>query len=431
MSRIIIKEIMLTCVNIQLNENKFYHIRLFNNNEVLAEYGRIKDKNSVRLDEKGPIGEAGFIKLMNSKLKGKGKSKYEISNILLDNNNLSNIKSNFNLLDLAMSQIETNNEKCKDLVKNLVDKNIHNIAAISNISFSKNSGSFVTPLGPVTKEGIFKAIMKLDQLHNIIHESDKIDIDNRLLKLNQEYFLIIPTDIKNLRQTENYLIFNKERLNMQYDLCETLLKTIDLLITEIPSQSNKESIFKVKMNLLIDKNEIKRITNLFEKSKNKLHGNTVNSLKINNIYNISLNDEEKLFRKDMSNIMELFHGTKVINILSILKSGLLMPSQTPGRKTGAMYGNGLYFSDQSTKSLNYCDGMHWNNSAKQDKVYLFIADVAMGNYNIPTHSTKKPPPKNFDSYFAKANNSGVRNNEMIVFNKNQIKLKYIIEMNAN
>jgi len=127
--------------------------------------------------------------------------------------------------------------------------------------------------------------------------------------------------------------------------------------------------------------------------------------------------------------MELWHGTKVANLLSIFKSGLLMPKDTPGQTTGAMFGNGLYFSDQSTKSLNYCDGMYWNNSTKQDKIYIFLADVAMGNYEIPKGYGSKKPKKGFDSFFAKKNTSGVRNNEMIVFNVNQIKLKYLLEIN--
>lgn len=105
-----------------------------------------------------------------------------------------------------------------------------------------------------------------------------------------------------------------------------------------------------------------------------------------------------------------------------------MPKSTPGQTTGAMFGYGLYFSDQSTKSLNYCDGMLWNNSKKQDKVYMFLAEVAMGNFYIPKDSTRNNPPKGYDSYFAKGRESGVQNNEMIVFNTNQIKLKYILEI---
>lgn len=131
----------------------------------------------------------------------------------------------------------------------------------------------------------------------------------------------------------------------------------------------------------------------------------------------------------MDNIKELWHGTKTVNLLSILKSGLLMPKYSPGATTGYMYGMGLYFALQSTKSLNYCDGMYWNNQQRNDNlIYMFVADVAMGNYQVPRGSTSKNPDKGFDSYWAKSGQSGVMNDEIIVFNNNQIKLKYLLEI---
>ena len=105
-----------------------------------------------------------------------------------------------------------------------------------------------------------------------------------------------------------------------------------------------------------------------------------------------------------------------------------MPKQSPGQTTGYMCGQGLYFASQSTKSLNYCDGMYWNSSAKQDKIYMFIADIAMGNYQVPSRSVSKNPDSIYDSYWAKPGQSGIQNDEMIIFKNNQIKLKYILEI---
>lgn len=421
------KETMLTFFNIKDNSNKFYHIKMDDSGIVTVEYGRVRESKGVRKENKGYLGESGFNKLMKSKT-NKG---YVESNIVLE----SNDSSKFNILELAMSQIKTSNSKCSTLVQRLVDKNIHNITSSTAISFNINTGSFTTALGIVSKSGIIKAksklfeIQKYISLNNISSSNHNV---NEFMELNREYFLIVPTDIPNLRDTDKYILFDDIRIKAQLDICEALLQTFELMSNmnsdKDKQDNNEEQVFQVTMDLLEDKKEFKRIETLFNKSKNLNHGNTVNNLKIDNIYSISLNDENKVFRKDMSNIMELFHGTRVVNILSILKSGLLMPKDTPGKTTGAMFGNGLYFSDQSTKSLNYCDGMFWNNSVKQDKVYLLIADVAMGNYKVPTGPTSSKPKNGYDSYYAQAARSGVRNNEMIVFNKNQIKLKYIIEL---
>ncbi len=105
-----------------------------------------------------------------------------------------------------------------------------------------------------------------------------------------------------------------------------------------------------------------------------------------------------------------------------------MPKQSPGQMTGYMFGQGLYFASQSTKSLNYCDGGYWNSAKNQDKIYMFIADIAMGNYQVPSGSRSRNPDKGYDSYWAKPGHSGIQNDEMIIFKNNQIRLKYILEI---
>ncbi|WP_430326539.1 hypothetical protein, partial [Salmonella enterica] len=60
--------------------------------------------------------------------------------------------------------------------------------------------------------------------------------------------------------------------------------------------------------------------------------------------------------KKVGNIKELWHGTRVGNVLSIMKGGFVIPPSNASHVTGRMFGNGVYFSDQSTKSLNYAYG---------------------------------------------------------------------------
>ena len=54
----------------------------------------------------------------------------------------------------------------------------------------------------------------------------------------------------------------------------------------------------------------------------------------------------------VGNVQELFHGTKNCNMVGILSRGLLIaPKNAP--VTGYMFGKGIYFADQSTKSAQY------------------------------------------------------------------------------
>jgi hypothetical protein len=47
---------------------------------------------------------------------------------------------------------------------------------------------------------------------------------------------------------------------------------------------------------------------------------------------------------------------------------------------------------------------------------------------VPNGSTRKKPSAGYDSYWAKASKSGVRNDEIIVFKSEQVRLDYLIEI---
>jgi poly [ADP-ribose] polymerase len=90
-----------------------------------------------------------------------------------------------------------------------------------------------------------------------------------------------------------------------------------------------------------------------------------------------------------------------------------------------MFGNGVYFSDQSTKSLNYSFG--WWDGRREENCFMFLCDVAMGREFVPVGPNARLPVPGFDSTFAKAGKSGVLNNEMIVYKTCQIAPRYLVE----
>src|SRR5262249_3241950 len=129
--------------------------------------------------------------------------------------------------------------------------------------------------------------------------------------------------------------------------------------------------------------------------------------------------------KPVGNVAELWHGTKASNLLSILKGGLIIPPSNASYCTGRMFGNGIYFSDQSTKSLNYAYG-YWKGQA-ENHCFMFLADVAMGKHYVPKTYSANLPKSGYDSTFAKAGVSGVVNNEMIVYKTYQVNLAFLVE----
>ncbi|PIO61504.1 WGR domain protein, partial [Teladorsagia circumcincta] len=59
------------------------------------------------------------------------------------------------------------------------------------------------------------------------------------------------------------------------------------------------------------------------------------------------------YRKDVDRIRFLWHGTKAVNLMSILKDGFLVdPHNTT--ITGRLFGDGIYLADSFEKSSHYC-----------------------------------------------------------------------------
>lgn len=414
----------------QGNNNKFYYAELTESDDVITRYGRVGDTGTTLT--KSGLGLKGFEKLVRSKT---AKGYVEVPLDLDTDTATVSTGGNQDIMLIALSQINSD-DASKELIKKLVARNIHNITSNTKITFNASTGLFKTPLGVVTKEGVDKALDLLNEISNLVDDNDKYkQQEDKVRKLSEQYYSIIPTVVSNLRSIHGHVITNK-RLSEQYDICNALLQSLDIIkadrdkkIDEVKADTSIPKLFNTSLYKLEDQKEFDRIVKYFESSKNSQHGRTTSNAKIKTIYKINIESDDKAFRHDMSNQMELWHGTKVVNILSILKSGLLMPKYSPGAVTGYMFGQGLYFAKQSSKSLNYCDGMYWNSSSRSDnKIYMFVADIAMGNYQVPTSSRSKMPDAGYDSYWAQPGKSGIMNDEMIVFKNEQIKLKYLLEI---
>jgi len=131
--------------------------------------------------------------------------------------------------------------------------------------------------------------------------------------------------------------------------------------------------------------------------------------------------------KDVGNIKPLFHGSGPQNILGICKHGLLL--RPPGvYVTASMFGNGVYFADQSSKSEQYAFGRYGGGRGHGDSFFMFVADVALGKIKkyqaAQTHLTE--PPTGYDSVQGEKGHS-LAHNEFIIYNLKQHVLQYLIE----
>jgi len=139
-----------------------------------------------------------------------------------------------------------------------------------------------------------------------------------------------------------------------------------------------------------------------------------------------------------SNTGLLFHGTRSVNVSGILREALRLPKQLVGVTiTGAMFGPGIYFADDWKKSAGYTSlsNSYWSSGSgavRGRDAFMFACDVVLGApFVAPGAKGYTGPPKGHHCIFGKAKDSGVANNEFIVFDGKQAKLQYLAEFTTN
>ena len=299
------------------------------------------------------------------------------------------------------------------LVDFIVKRNIHAIEGATSIRVE--AGQLTTPLGPVTAEGLAQAQTILNSMSVNPKE---------IPTLANQYLRIVPRD------------FGRQRID-PFDLFGTndlLVKeqaTIDSLLAvwkDMEQRASGKAVeFKTKLELMEDRQTFRDLRNLFENSKKGQHD--ASRFQLHRVWVATIQSAEERFEASLGNIRRLWHGTKDVNLLSLLKTGYVIPRAGGSVAiSGRMYGDGIYFSDVSTKSLNYATASAPGQRGQtvSQRVFMFLNDVAMGREYIATHSFSGGVRSGYDSTFAKAGSS-VLNNEMIVYRTSQVKPVYLCE----
>jgi predicted DNA-binding WGR domain protein len=169
------------------------------------------------------------------------------------------------------------------------------------------------------------------------------------------------------------------------------------------------------------------ISDLSKESKRINKTSLPNSIKDLIIIRPDIDDSCRFYAD--TNTWPLWHGTRTQNLTGILNKGILI-RPAGAVITGAMYGNSVYYATQSTKSINYTSlsSSYW--AKGNDKTaYMFIADVALGNPLIAKGPCQYTPTniRPNHSVWAKGGQSGVINDEIMIYNTKQFNLRYLVE----
>lgn len=441
--------IKLIQTNAKNNNNKFYNLT-WDGSYCTAVYGRV-----------GATGTQVSIGSSLSSMQSQANKKIAKGYKVLQTVDAPIASSNSNLSDVAKRDLIDENDENKDklfsLIDFLVENNRHRIAQFSGGKITiDDDGLIKTELGVVTEETINKAEKHLQKISKLFNKNNLDDAD--FINNINAYLMLIPQKVGARKGWHVDLFGTEDKIKEQFDFLEQLRSSIALYeqkVAESKEKDNKENqpiekLFERKVRLVTDKKVIQSIQKMFDETKSDSH--TSSKLKLLNVY--ELVHENKAFDEEsqrIGNVKRFWHGTRNFNLLSILKNGLLLPRANNGLNiqiTGAMFGDGVYFSNQSTKSLNYSNGF-WGGSGHDNHCFMFVADVAMGKEFHAFHPKAKMeakkcgsdsrgvyPVNGYDSVYAKGQvdnmtNDGrvgwLRNDEMIVFRLNQINLKYLCE----
>lgn len=301
------------------------------------------------------------------------------------------------------------------------------------------------PLGTLTLTQIEDGRAILQEIQQkIAKDTSLIDqADPEILRLTDDFNTTIPQIIpmrpnkkaiaKDKDAMEKYLkklaLNNAEKLDEKEDMLD-MLKDVEGMVDGFATDSVEAKYKEIGAEfnpLPKDTEEYKKVVKYVDKSRSRHH---YWKSKVKNIWTIEIPKQNEINVKAMKkvgNIKPLFHGSRSGNILGICKNGLLM--RPPGVYiTGSMFGNGLYFADQSSKSEQYSMARFGGGGRGAESYFLFLADVALGKvkkYQRAQTSLNKPPR----GYHSVQGEKGVSliHNEFIVYNTTQNKLQYIIE----
>jgi poly [ADP-ribose] polymerase len=435
-----VKTTMLVLVDTKANSNKFYRLELDANGQLTTTYGRVGNAGVSNTDMSG---EAGYQRMLAAKTK-KGYRPVDVANDVavaqprVQQMHLSTVAK----AGLTTGMAKTNTV-IDDLINRIVQVNAHQILEQSGGLIQVDLGGRVrTPLGLITTNSIAQASGVLDRIETV-GAGD-------LSSLLEQYLTFVPQKVGSRAGWADTFFNNHNTVQSQRDFLTQLRDSVTFFDAQAataaatPGDAAVDAGFKYKLRPVADDGAVfERIRKFYQGSKNDRHASS--SMNLKRVFELVDPVGAKAYKAiaaEIGNEQQMWHGTKAANVLSILRKGLFIPPTSGGtvQTTGRMFGDGVYMSNQSTKSLNYAG--NWGHSLEKN-AFMLVADVAMGSEYRPSQNgrsfgqgaaiqreartTKNKFDKPWNSINVKAGTAGVLNHEAIVWNLDQVRLRYIAE----
>jgi len=430
----IIEKRKFICVDMKdANHNKIWNITIFDNDDVTCEWGRVGQ--GLQSKTHAGAGRRKFESLISEKTRPGRESCYT-ENKTIENQSSGTITASVNtssLKEIARKQIKHSCPLVAEIIDYLTKLNAHQIyqATQGKITYNAELATFTTAQGIIMPDQVKEARDLLVLLADGVvgHLWNSNDFIDNLTK----YLRLIPHEVGMKRIVPKELFPDLTAIQKENDILDGLEVSFRN-VTNGTGDKNKDKvevasepkIFDVKMSLVEDRDVFNRIRQEFQRTKRDQH--TCRHLDVKRAYEVHIQTMYDSFQRDgakMKNVIEMYHGTKASNCISILSKGLLIPPSNASYCTGRLYGNGVYASPISSKSLGYSYG-YWDGT-RNERCFMFRIQMAMGRHYEPNGTGERLPKPGYDSTWARAGRSGVINDECIVYRTSQCNLTYLLE----
>lgn len=473
----VVKRTTLNFTDIVNNNNKYYNLEVQvaknGNSRIFTQYGRVggtaakeyrvcKDQSHAETEADKIVKtktKKGYVEVKLAKAdvgSEVGKAKVEASKVSVDDLKKIGIK----LAD------EDKSSKLHPEVKDLVRTWFGVTAEFVELNLDTKK----CPLGQLSVDQITKGKDILEEARVIVHASkpDTTEL-NRLTNL---YYSNIPHNFGYGKINADVLRLDDDvKIDKAFDILDVFndSKNVQSVLTTKSAIDSQYATLNATLDFVDSSSPTwKWIDAMLQETRASNH-HFLGKLKTHKIFAVKRNGEEDLFVKNAeriakecgkhspsptyakfvsnrpdvpkdlqdlykkANVCPGWHGTRRANMIGITTRGLLIrPSGVV--HAGSMYGDGIYWATNSTKSINYCDvkGSYWADGNNKT-AYLFLGDVAFGNYKYAngSHYYNKSNIKPAHSVFAQAGKGGVLNDEIITYvpagKEQQHCLRYIIE----
>lgn len=427
-----IKQYTLNYTDIIGNSNKFYSAEIVkasdNNYYLFTNYGRVGGTKicEYRLCSSQSDAEIEATKIVKSKIK---KGYVEVSLVKSDVGSdiaKSKVIANTATVDelkkagISIKEEEGSKSKLHPEVQDLVKTwfGVTQEFVDLNLDTSKCS------LGQLSISQISKGKDLLEEARKIIHMS-KPD-EQELNRLTNLYYSNIPHNFGYRKIDANALRLDDDvKVDKAFDFLDIInsAKDVEAVISKKSAVDGQYSTLKAEFEF------VDPLSPTFKWIDAMLHGTRASNhsglgkLKTHKVFKVNRNGEDKYFiesaekiakecgkqtlsavyanlvkeRPDvpkelqslykMANVCPGWHGTRRANMINITKKGLLI-RPTGVTHAGSALGDGIYWANNSSKSINYtdCKGSYWAQGTAKT-AYLFLADVAFGNQKIVNSSS--------------------------------------------